>query len=132
MTKSNLLLSLLLILSALAATFSILAFLVSKGVIFQGGKTSAERFEAQATSYLMNHPEVLVESLARHQAGKAALLENKDQIFNSQSSPVAGNKMGDVTVVEFLDYNCPYCRRAEPILSAALEADKGLRVIFKE
>ncbi len=48
------------------------------------------------------------------------------------ADPVAGNPMGDVTIVEFFDTRCPYCRGLEPTMAALLAADKGVRVVFKD
>lgn len=140
MIKSNVLITLSLILSALAAIFSSFVLLVVTGV-FQGDKPSSTSFDVQARTYLLDHPEVLLESIQRldekNQAAEnnevnTALLENKEEIFNSQSSPVTGNLNGDVALVEFFDYNCPYCRKAVPILVEAVKADKGLRIVYKE
>jgi protein-disulfide isomerase len=130
MTKSSILIALSLIVSTLAATFSGLALLVVMG--FLPPLRSPPSFDAQARSYLLKHPEVLVESIKRLEDQKHALVVNKDEILNSQSSPTAGNPDGDVTLVEFFDYRCPYCRKAGPILKEAIQADKGLRVVFKE
>lgn len=140
MTRSNLLITLSLTLSALAAIISTVALLVVTGVI-ENNRTSSTSFDAQASTYLLDHPEILLESIQRlDDKNKAAetneittaLLDNKDQILSSPSSPVVGNLNGDVTVVEFFDYNCPYCRKAVPIISDALKGDKGLRVVYKE
>jgi len=47
-------------------------------------------------------------------------------------SPVGGNAEGSVTVVEFFDYNCPYCRRAEPVLAELLTKNPDVRLVYKE
>ena len=69
------------------------------------------------------------EELARRQQ---AITERKAQIFHSSADHVAGNPAGDVTVVEFFDYNCPYCRRAFTDIQALLDSDPNVRVVFKE
>jgi protein-disulfide isomerase len=138
--KSHILITSSLILSALAAIFSGFALLVVTGVL-QGEQGSFTNVDAQVRTYLLANPEVIVESMQRldeknkiaeNNEIKTALLENKNEIFNMQSSPVAGNPNGDVTLVEFFDYNCPYCRKAEPILADAVKADGGLRIVYKE
>lgn len=63
---------------------------------------------------------------------QAFIAANADEIFNSEGSPTVGNPQGDVTIVELFDYNCPYCRKAVPLLTEAAEADGGLRVVLKE
>jgi protein-disulfide isomerase len=130
MTKSSILIALSLIVSTLAATFSGLALLVVMG--FLPPLRSPPSFDAQARSYLLKHPEVLVKSIQRFEDQKQALLENKNEIFKSPLSPTGGNPNGDVTLVEFFDYRCPWCRKARPLLNEAIKADNGLRIVFKE
>jgi protein-disulfide isomerase len=58
--------------------------------------------------------------------------DNRAALFDDPHSPVDGNPQGDVTIVEFLDYNCHACRRMAPILAEARNRDPGLRIIYKE
>ena len=51
---------------------------------------------------------------------------------NDHNAPVLGNPEGDVTVVEFFDYNCPYCRRVKPHIEALLEEDPNVRLVYRE
>lgn len=141
MPKLKLMLTTSLLLSMLAVVFSGVALLMAAGVFDSNRPSSSTSFEAQARAYLLGNPEVLLEAAKRlekrRQASetnelKTAILENSDEIFRSQTSPVAGNPSGDVTVVEFFDYNCPYCRKAAPIIAEAGAADKNLRLVFKE
>lgn len=91
--------------------------------------------------YLMEHPEVIgeaIESLRekmRVQAedeAKKAITARKDELFNAKDDPLAGNVKGDVVVVEFFDYNCPYCKVVlDPMMEAA-KADGKTKVVFKE
>jgi protein-disulfide isomerase len=87
------------------------------------------------------HPEIVVEALdafqARQEADQrsaqtGALTSRANEIFRSPSSPVIGNPQGDVTLVEFFDYQCGYCKRAQPDLERLLKEDTGLRVVMKE
>jgi protein-disulfide isomerase len=55
-----------------------------------------------------------------------------EELVNDPTSPVGGNPDGDVTLVEFFDYNCPYCRRVAPVMAAAEAADGKLRIVYKE
>jgi protein-disulfide isomerase len=59
-------------------------------------------------------------------------MARKDDLFRSAASPVGGNPEGDVTLVEFFDYRCGYCRRVVGSLRALVEQDQDLRVVFKE
>src|SRR6516164_10069385 len=61
-----------------------------------------------------------------------AISKNADAIFRSPVSPVAGNPNGDVSVVEFFDYNCPYCRRSLPDVLKLINEDGKVRLVLKE
>src|SRR5215471_10314600 len=61
-----------------------------------------------------------------------AISKNADAIFRSPVTPVAGNPNGDVSVVEFFDYNCPYCRRALPDVLKLINQDGKVRLVLKE
>ena len=63
---------------------------------------------------------------------QAALAARTDDVFRDPGSPVGGNADGDVTMVEFFDYNCPYCRRMEPVLNALLRSDPKVRVVYRD
>jgi protein-disulfide isomerase len=91
--------------------------------------------------YLVNNPEVLQEAIAeleKRQAKaeaekhKTAVKDNADALFNSPRHVVVGNPKGDVTFVEFFDYNCGYCKRALDDMSALMKADPNLKVVLKE
>ncbi len=91
--------------------------------------------------YMVAHPEILEDVMValeekrdRDQvvAQSEALDEHRDALFSPQNSPVVGNPAGDVTLVEFFDYNCGYCKRMLPALVDLIETDPNLRVIFKE
>ncbi len=91
--------------------------------------------------YLMREPEIIyqaLQELQRRQSAaeaehrKATLAARQDDLFHNASTPVAGNPDGDVTVVEFFDYHCTYCRRVVDSVRALIERDQNLRVMFKE
>ena len=91
--------------------------------------------------YLMQHPEVLQEAigelekrqqLADAEKGKLAIKENKDLLMSSPRQVTLGNLSGDVTLVEFFDYNCGYCKRALSDLMNLMKTDPKLRVVLKE
>jgi protein-disulfide isomerase len=107
------------------------------------GFTDTQRtdIEAIVRSYLIAHPEVLEEAmneLNKRQAAEetakheAAIGQNADSIFNSPHGVVLGNKDGDVTFVEFFDYNCGYCKRAMADMLDLLKSDPKLKVVLKE
>jgi protein-disulfide isomerase len=91
--------------------------------------------------YLMEHPEVIGEAIEalrekmRAQAetnAKKAIEARKDELFFAADDPAAGNLKGDVVLVEFFDYNCPYCKVVlDPMMEAA-KADGKVKVVFKE
>lgn len=91
--------------------------------------------------YLRQNPEILIEvsnilrarQLAEQEEAKALALTNyRDQIERHPMTPVTGNIDGDVTLVEFFDYNCGYCKRVFGYLPAIIKEDPNLRVVWKE
>jgi protein-disulfide isomerase len=103
--------------------------------------TQRSDIEAIVKNYLISHPEVLEEAmneLSKRQAAdeaakhEASVAKNADEIFNSPRGVVLGNKDGDVTFVEFFDYNCGYCKRAMADMLDLLKNDPKLKVVLKE
>jgi protein-disulfide isomerase len=97
--------------------------------------------ETIVRNYLIAHPEVLEESmneLSKRQAAaeaekhEASVATNADKIFNSPRGVALGNKDGDVTFVEFFDYNCGYCKRAMADMLELMKTDPKLKVVLKE
>ena len=91
--------------------------------------------------YLLEHPEVIEEAIrvlqARREARKqdrvhAALREHDSALRSHPMSPVSGNPKGDVTLVEFFDYQCGYCKRSLQPVKDLLETDGQLRIVWKE
>ncbi len=60
------------------------------------------------------------------------IVARRDEVLNDPASPVGGNPDGDVTLVEFFDYQCPYCKTIFPSIQALLAEDRELRYVFKE
>lgn len=98
-------------------------------------------FRSEIRDYLLENPEVLMEAIAvleERRASQAAaqedqlLADNWDAIFNDGYSFVGGNPDGDVTVVEFLDYRCSYCKRAFPEVEELIATDGNILFIVKE
>lgn len=105
--------------------------------------TDAEReaFRNEVRSYLLENPEVLMEAISvleqRQQDQQAQddislVKANAADLFESESSWVGGNPEGDVTIVEFVDYRCSYCRKAFPEVSQLVSEDGNIRLILKE
>ena len=107
------------------------------------GLTDQQRTEVEQTieSHLMDHPEIVrdaIDELQRKQdeadklAQVDAISKNKDLLFTSDHQLVIGNPKGDVTLIEFFDYNCAYCRRAQADMHKLIDNDSNLRVVLKE
>jgi protein-disulfide isomerase len=105
--------------------------------------TDAERaqFRAEVRSYLLDNPEVIMEAVellqnreaeAQANAEQSLISDNADAIFNDGYSYVGGNPDGDITLVEFLDYKCGYCKRAHPEVEKLLKTDGNIKLIVKE
>jgi protein-disulfide isomerase len=97
--------------------------------------------ETIVRDYLLANPEVLEEAFTALQAKRqteadaaraGALADNRDRLISSPLSAVIGNPDGDVTLVEFFDYNCTYCRHALDDLEKLIAGDPKLRVVLKE
>ncbi len=95
----------------------------------------------EVRAYLLENPEVLMEAIAvlerRQQQDQIAsdvelIASNADALFSDGYSFVGGNPAGDVTMVEFLDYRCTFCRRAHPEVTELIAADGNIRYIVKE
>ncbi|UAB90077.1 thioredoxin domain-containing protein [Ruegeria sp. SCSIO 43209] len=98
-------------------------------------------FGAQVREYLLENPEVILEAInileernavAEAQADKELVAANADELFNDGYSWVGGNPDGDITLVEFMDYRCGYCRRAVPEVATLLAEDGNIRLVIKE
>jgi protein-disulfide isomerase len=112
------------------------------GVRAQGFSDDQRReIERIVKDYLLQNPEVLqevVSELEKRQAvvdadkSKVAVGKHKEALFNSARQVNLGNPQGDVTLVEFFDYNCGYCKRALADMLELLKADPKLKVVLKE
>lgn len=100
-----------------------------------------KEIEELVRAYLLDHPEILrdmsanleaKEKAAEEQVRSKTLVENASVIFKSPTDPVAGNPEGDVTVIEFMDYNCSWCKKGMTEIAGIIEADKNVKVVFKE
>jgi protein-disulfide isomerase len=102
---------------------------------------SEARVKELVLEAIRENPEIVMEAVqileerqlaAQAESARSALDQNRDRLFNDPNAPVLGNPEGDVTMVEFFDYNCPYCRRAKTNVEALLESDTSVRVVYRE
>jgi protein-disulfide isomerase len=133
-------------LQSIAALLLLAALAVGHAIAQPGPPISSKAaeldpFEQRVREYLLKNPEVIMEAVQilqeRQRAAEAenfkrTITERSDEILNDPAAPVGGNPEGDVTLVEFFDYNCPYCRRVAPTVVELEEADPDLRLVYKE
>ena len=100
-----------------------------------------QRIEKIVRDYLLRNPEILIEMSTLLEAKqqdqqksnfRAALASARDELLNDKMSPSTGNVNGKTVIVEFSDYNCPYCRRMAPIIERAIKSNPDLKIIMKE
>ena len=98
-------------------------------------------FQAEIRAYLLEHPEVIFEAVdiyrAREEDEKVRAAQNvlsdmSDVLVNDGMSYIGGNIDGDVTIVEFIDYRCGYCRKAHDLVRELVKADGNIRLVVKE
>mgnify|MGYP000539586556 CR=1 FL=1 len=127
--------ALLRILSACALILTLIAGSATAQEVNRG------EIEKIVREYLLEHPEIIAEALteldkrekeAAEAARVQALTDSADVLFNSSRQVVLGNPEGSVTLVEFFDYNCGYCKRAHGDMAKLIEQDPDLKVVLKE
>ncbi len=105
------------------------------------GSLSRGDIETIVREYILDNPEIIADALDKHMANREklqelsaqqALKDNWDQLAFSKSAYATGPDEAAVTIVEFFDYNCGYCRQATPVLLDIAEKNKNVRVVFKE
>lgn len=116
---------------------------MSLSTTFAATNFSAEQkkeVEQIVHEYLVKNPEVLVEASqalqqkqqhTMQEQAKDAIIQNASQLFTEELA-VTGNPKGDVTLVEFFDYQCVHCKKMKPVIKKLVKNDKNLRVIYKE
>jgi protein-disulfide isomerase len=131
------------------ATTMRLAGTTAAALLMLAAPLAADEFSAPQKSeieriikdYIVSHPEVLQEAIAEldkrqsaaeAEKAKAAVANNAETIFNSTRQVVLGNPKGDVTMVEFFDYNCGFCKRAMADMLELLKDDPKLKIVLKE
>lgn len=115
------------------------AFAAGSSAEFTPDQTRA--IQGIVKQYLLENPEILYEvqsalelKLAQEEADrtKSLVAAHAKDIYRAPGAPVAGNPDGDITVVEFFDYNCGYCKRGLDDIAKLIESDDRVRVVFKE
>lgn len=119
-----------------------LTAVVTAGLLLSGPAQAEDFTKAQINEmiheYIMNNPQVILDAVDAYQKKNIAdrqaeaLQRNHDELFRDENSPVLGNPKGDVTIIEFFDYNCHYCKDVYAMLVKLTDEDKNLKVIFKD
>ncbi|MSU88483.1 thioredoxin domain-containing protein [Rhodobacteraceae bacterium 2CG4] len=100
-----------------------------------------ERIKELALQAIRENPQIVMEAVQILEAEQAAakadaqtefLSDQRQLLERDPNAPVLGNADGDVTVVEFFDYNCPYCRRAMAEVQGLLDGDENVRLVYRE
>jgi protein-disulfide isomerase len=125
-------------------------FLIATISLFNIAGTSAKEnmsdalrkeVEAVIQDYILKNPEVLMRAIqtyqvkaqaAKSERAKKNLTSLTSELSHNAGSPVIGNPAGDITIVEFFDYRCGYCKRVFPTIQALLEEDGNIRYVLKE
>jgi protein-disulfide isomerase len=120
---------------------AVAAWGIATGAMAQISDRQRADFEAIVKQYLEAHPEVVqgaLDKLARSRSAteqgqrKAAIAANASTIFDSAHQVTLGDRNGAAILVEFFDYNCPYCKRALPNMLTLMKANPKLKVVLKE
>tara|TARA_B100000989_G_scaffold297619_1_gene283987 strand:- start:123255 stop:124046 length:792 start_codon:yes stop_codon:yes gene_type:complete len=102
-----------------------------------------EQIQTIVHDYLLDNPDILIQVSQKLQEQQQEQMQKMEQqaqstiptiapqLFNSKS-PESGNPKGDVTIVEFFDYQCGHCKDMNPVLDGLKKSDKNLRVVYKE
>ena len=107
------------------------------------GLSSAQKTEMETLvhDYLLSHPEILREMANKldendkqreTEARVGTLQSKKNEIYHDASDAVVGNPQGDVTIVEFMDYNCGWCKKSVVEMQGLIKQDKNVRIVMKE
>lgn len=102
---------------------------------------SKQDMEQMIEQYIRTHPEVIEQSLQaldtkrqedERQRSRAAIATRQNDLLNDSSSPVSGNPAGEVTLVEFFDYRCGYCKRVAAAVTQLQQDDVRVKVVYKD
>ena len=127
--------------AALVALFAVVGIAAQASAQENETLTDQAKTEQIIHDYLLAHPEVIVEAIAKYQAQQEkataekqaqALIDRREELTRAPDSPVLGNPSGNVTVVEFFDYRCPYCKSVAAAFIDMFEKDGNVRLVLKE
>ena len=127
--------------ACLTVGIALMAAVLARAEPAAAADLTVEQIEKIVREYLLREPKVVFDALQELQRQEAeataarqtaAIAANQKKLLDDPLTPVGGNPDGDVTVVEFFDYRCTYCRRVVSSLRELLDEDDGLRVVFKD
>lgn len=100
----------------------------------QSGPANRAEIEAIVRDYILSHPEIIPEAVARLEQSETrkALAANRADIETPFASAIAGNPRGDVKLVVFFDYACPYCKQGHADVQKLVREDPNLMVIYRD
>ena len=130
-------------LKAFTGALALMAVLAAGSASATDALSPAQRkaTEELVRDYILNNPDVIIQSLRDYEEkqrqtaekeAEQAIAANRQALERDASSPVAGNPNGDVTIVEFFDYRCGFCKKVLPSVRELLKTDGKVRWVFKE
>ncbi len=142
-TSSNKAIYLVLLVVVIAGIAGFSYFRSGEKAVTPGASGSIDRVQVEAIvrDYIANNPRDIIASVENMQKSQydeqmkkaqASIGTKKTELENDPTSPVLGNPQGDVTIVEFFDYSCGYCRKVAPSVNQLIEQDRNVRVVMKE
>lgn len=131
------------LLSAALLTFLTISGFADKALAAEHGLNAAQKKEIEKVvqDYIVKNPQILIRAMQEYQIrqqnaereqARNNLVTHAADLNSNPASPVIGNPNGDVTVVEFFDYRCGYCKKVFPIIQALLKEDSNIRYVLKE
>ena len=128
--------------TAIAMIFGFLALAsITQPSLSQEKQFTRQQIETIIREYLLANPELLIEMSnrldQRRQAAQAGQFEAnlaslRKELYDASSTSVLGNRNGKTVIIEFSDYNCPYCRRMAPVLKQAMKDNPDIKIIMRE